>query len=65
MEHDKHVNYLNERNALIESKKREEMKRVAPGWNGAWDTLEPSTLSKSKGKSVDDELVEGLERLAK
>lgn len=50
---------------MIENKKREEMNRVAPGWNGAWDALEPSTLNKHKKQnSFEDDLVEGLEKLS-
>ena len=67
IEHQKHLNYLSERQAAIESKKREEMRRVAPGWNGAWDALQPEPSTKHKqqtSSSFDDGLVDGLDKLS-
>lgn len=68
LEHNKHVNFLAERKALIENKKKEEMKKVAPGWDGGWDTLEPSRKNSNDGFNDNDttkDLVDGLERLGK
>lgn len=75
LEHQKHLNFLNERKAMIENKKKAEMNRVAPGWNGAWDALEPASVASptistnqnqhNRQPSIEEDLVNGLEKLAR